>query len=92
MQWDEVRKAYPDQWLVIEAAQAHTQADRRLLDNIDVVEVCADGAAALQRYRKLHQAEPEREYYYVHTGRKELDIHERQWLGIRRGHAPVAPR
>jgi hypothetical protein len=92
MRWKEVREAYPDQWLVIEAVQAHSEGDRRVLDKIAVVEVCADGSAALQRYRKLHQAHPEREYYYVHTGRVELEIHERQWLGIRRGYAPVAPR
>lgn len=92
MRWMEVRKAYPDQWLVIEAVQAHSEDDRRILDKIAVVEACADGAAALQSYRKLHQAYPEREYYYVHTSRAELDIRERQWLGIRRGHAPVASR
>lgn len=90
MRWTEVRKAYPEQWLVIEAVQAHSEADRRVLDKIAVVETCPDGAAALQSYRKLHQAFPEREYYYVHTSRAELDIRERQWLGIRRGHAPVA--
>jgi hypothetical protein len=92
MLWVEVRKAYPNQWLVIEAVEAHSAADHRLLDKIAVVEVCADGTAALQSYRKLHQTHPEREYYYVHTLREELDIRERQWLGIRRGYAPVAPR
>jgi hypothetical protein len=92
MLWVEVRKTYPNQWLVIEAVEAHSETDRRLLDKIAVVEVCADGAAALQSYRNLHQAHPEREYYYVHTRRAELDIRERQWLGIRRGYAPVAPK
>jgi len=92
MRWTEVRKAYPDQWLVIEALKAHSKAERRVLDKIAVVEVCADGTAALQSYRKLHQSFPEREYYFVHTRRAELDIRERQWLGIRRGYAPAAPR
>ena len=91
MRWKEVRQAYPTQWLVVEALEAHSESDRRVLDQIAVVEVCADGAAAMQRYRKLHQTFAEREYYFVHTGRAELDIRERQWLGIRRGHAPVAP-
>ena len=91
MHWIDVREAHPNQWLVIEAVQAHSEEDRRMLDTIAVVEVCADGSAALQNYRKLHHAHPEREYYYVNTSREELDIRERQWLGIRRGHAPVAP-
>jgi hypothetical protein len=92
MRWAEVRKAYPDQWLVIEALESHSEAERRELDKIAVVEVCSNGTSAMQSYRKLHQAYPEREYYFVQTRRAELDIRERQWLGIRRGHAPVAPR
>jgi len=91
MRWKEVQEAYPDQWLVIEALQAHSEADHRILDKIAVVEVCSDGSAALQSYRRLHQTYPDREYYYVHTSRAELEIQERQWLGIRRGHAPVSP-
>jgi hypothetical protein len=88
MRWIDVRNSYPNQWLVIEALQAHSDENQqRLLDKIAVVETCADGNAALQSYRKLHQQYPEREYYYVHTSREILDIRERQWLGIRRGHA-----
>jgi hypothetical protein len=92
MRWEEVRKAYPNQWLIIEALEAHSEADRRLLDKIAVVETCTDGKTALQRYRALRIAHPDREYYYLHTSRKELDIHERQWLGIRRGHASIPAR
>lgn len=92
MRWEKVREAYPNQWLIIEAVQAHSEADHRVLDEIAVVETCTDGAQAMQRYRKLHQMYPEREYYFIHTSRVELDIRERQWLGIRRGHAAVASR
>jgi len=34
MRWPDVRTAYPDQWLVIEALQAHTEDNRRILDQI----------------------------------------------------------
>ena len=88
MHWTDIRKTYPNQWLVIEALQAHSDKEhRRLLDTIAVMEVCLDGDAAMKRYRKFHQEHPEREYYFVHTSREQLDILERQWLGIRRGHA-----
>jgi len=84
MQWSEARKAYPDQWLIIEAIQAHTTPDgRRILDKIAIIERCKDGQAAMDSYRRLHQQYPTREFYFVHTSREELDIHERQWLGIR---------
>jgi len=78
MVWSEVRKAYPDQWLVIEALEAHTEGSQRLLDRIAVIETCPDGASAMQRYQRLHRNYPLREFYYVHTSRENLDIRERQ--------------
>ena len=91
MQWPEIRQAYPNEWLIIEALQAHTAPDhRRLLDEIAIVERCANGNNAMTSYRRLHQQHPTREFYFVHTNRQELDIREQQWLGIRRSHAAVA--
>ena len=87
MQWSEVRLAHPDRWLIVEALEAHSAGDRRQLDRLAVVEECPDGAVAFQRYQDLHRLFPERELYFVHTARETLDIIERQWLGIRLGHA-----
>lgn len=89
MQWYEVREAYPNQWLIIEALQTHTSDNRRLLDKIAIIERCTDGNAAMQSYRRLHQQYPTREFYFVHTIREELNIRERQWLGIRRSNAVI---
>ncbi len=86
MIWQEVRKLYPVQWLVIEALEAHTTSDnQRQLDRIAVIETCSDGQAAMQVYRRLHQQFPLREFYFVHTSREKLNIQERRWVGIRRG-------
>ena len=92
MQWPEIRNAYPDQWLVIEALEAHTTPDQqRILDRLAVVDRCPDGAAAFQAYRSLHQQYPQREFYSVHTSNEELMIEERPWLGIRRAYETFAP-
>lgn len=92
MQWPEIRKTYPDQWLVIEALEAHTTADRhRVLDRLAVVDRCLDGATAFQPYRRLHHQYPQREFYSVHTSKEELVIEDRRWIGIRRGHATTVP-
>jgi hypothetical protein len=40
VRWQEVRAAHPDQWLVIEALEAHSENDRRILDRIAVIDVC----------------------------------------------------
>lgn len=91
MRWPEIRKAYPNQWLIVEALEAHTTPDsRRHLDKLAVIECCLDGSAAMQGYRRLHKQFSGREFYFVHTSRKELDIREQQWLGIRSGNAAIA--
>ena len=91
MKWSDVRFAYPDQWLVVEALAAHTTADSyRVPDNMAVLVSCADGQAAMQRYRALHLAYSGREFYYVHTSRESLRLREGQWLGVRRSDEAVA--
>ncbi len=88
MQWSDICKTYSNQWLVIEALQAHTTSDnQRHLEKIAVIERCNDGSAAMKSYRSLHQQYPTREFYFVHTSREELDIRERRWVGIRGNHA-----
>jgi hypothetical protein len=90
MRWTDVRQAYPEQWLIVEALEAHTEKQHRLLDQIAVVESCPDGSSAMRRYRELHRQYPQGELYFVHTAREALEILERQWLGIRRNDATRA--
>ena len=78
MPWSEIRNAHPDQWLIIEALEAYTTPDhQRHLTHMTAIERCADGRDAFQRYRRLHQQYPLREFYFVHTSRESLDIRER---------------
>ena len=91
MNWSDIRATYPEQWLIVEALEAHTTEDsQRLFDRLAVIETCVDGKTAMQRYRELHQEHPQREFYFIHTSRKELIIHERHWLGIRRSNAVIS--
>lgn len=83
MTWSEIRRTYPNMWLVIEALEAHSDAQQRMLDRIAVIERCEDGSNAFQCYQRLYLEHPWRELYYVHTGREALDIGERRWVGIR---------
>jgi hypothetical protein len=63
MRWAEIREQYPNQWLIVDALEAHTEGDRRKLDQMTVVEVCPDGATALSHYQELHRQHPQREFY-----------------------------
>jgi hypothetical protein len=83
MDWENVQKLYPDQWLVIEALQAFSVGQLRHIEQLAVLAVCVDGSQALQSYRDLHHQYPQRELYFIHTSRVNLDIEEHHWAGIR---------
>jgi hypothetical protein len=83
MQWSEIRRHYPEEWLLIEAIEARSEAGQRILDEIAVVASFPDSIAAMKRYAHLHHEAPQRELYVCHTERERLEIRERRWLGIR---------
>jgi hypothetical protein len=83
MQWQEIRSHYPQQWLLIEAVQAHTEARKRIFEQLAVINAFPNSEAALKSYLQLHRQAPDRELYVFHTSRETLDVIERKWLGIR---------
>ena len=83
MNWSDARQQHPNQWLLVEAIGAHTESNRRILDELAIVQTFPDSASALQRYQALHQTAPEREFYVVHSSREVIEIKERPWVGIR---------
>ncbi len=84
MKWDEIKEMFPNQWLVIEALDAHTTADSvRRVEEVSIVGEFSDGETAMAEYRRFHKKNPLREFYFVHTSRDDLDIPERKWIGIR---------
>jgi hypothetical protein len=83
MQWSEIRRTYPRQWLLVEALSAHSVAGKRVVEDLAVVGLYQDGRAAMTGYKELRRWEPGRELYVVHTDRETLDIRELHWFGIR---------
>ena len=83
MKWKEIRSHYPHLWVLIEAIKAHSEGDKRILEEVSVVGTYPDSVTAMKSYTRLHEEAPERELYVFHTDREELDITERHWLGIR---------
>ncbi len=84
MKWKEVREHFPREWLLVEATEAHSKDNHRILDELAVIETFPDGGSAMDGYVELHEKAPRRELYVLHTDREELDIEELRWLGIRR--------
>ena len=84
MQWAEVKQHFPSQWILIEAINATSQDNKRIVDQISVVDTFReDSKEALKKYIQLHRLNKERELYVVHTSRDILDIDEKIWTGIR---------
>ncbi len=83
MQWNDIRRHYPNQWLLLEALQAHTEGNQRILEQLAIVAAYSDSQSALDGYAQLHREAPTRELYVFHTSREHLDVVERRWLGIR---------
>lgn len=83
MSWHEVRKHYPNRWILVEALKTHDENSKHIIDDLAVINAFSDSATAMDEYSKLHSQEPDRELYVLHTSRKILDIDQRKWLGIR---------
>jgi hypothetical protein len=84
MNWSEIRQTFPEQWIVVEALNAHTDSlGNRVINDFSVIEQCSDGTVAFNKYRELHKNNKSKEYYYLHTSREKLVIEERLWVGIR---------
>ena len=84
MQWQEIRKRYPHTWLVVEALSAHSVADKRILDQLAVLNSFEDSTTAFHYYSALHRESRSRELYVLHTDRAELEIQESRWMGLTR--------
>lgn len=84
MNWEDVRRAFPKQWVLIEADKAYTdQNSVRILDEITPLEKFTDSPDAMKAYQKIHRHNPYRELYVLHTSREKPDIIEKQWVGVR---------
>ena len=84
MKWEDVKKTYINQWVLIEAVEAHSENEERILDDISVIDVTgSDSKKALERYKELHRENNDRELYVVHTSREKLDIKEKALIRIR---------
>jgi hypothetical protein len=83
MVWAEVRAAFPDQWLLLEAIEAHSVPGRRVIEQIAVLEKIEDDRAIFRRYREVRKKLPGREIFFFHTKNEEILIEEHLQLSPR---------
>lgn len=89
MRWEEIRRQYPQQWLLLEAIAARSENNQRILDQLAVIGKYADSPSAMRGYIELHHRNAHRELYVLHTSRKTIAIAERHWPGVRLASHPL---
>ncbi len=83
MRWQEIRQNYPAQWLLVEALEAHSVPGQRIVEQLSVIDTFTDSPSAMKLYQEMHHRSPDRELYVVDSSREQLEIRERQWIGVR---------
>ena len=83
MQWTKVRECFPKTWVLIEAIAAHDENDKRILDEIAVVDRFDESGTAWKAYSQLKTRYPQRELLIAHTMNEILDITIQHWAGFR---------
>ncbi|RWR07767.1 hypothetical protein [Siminovitchia fortis] len=75
MKWEDVRQAFPKQWVLIEVAQAYTNDEsERILEEITPLKKFSNSPEAIRVYQELHRENPTRELYILHTSRENPNI------------------
>lgn len=82
MRWQEVQKRFPNEWVVLEVINAHSDDGYRYIEEVVVVDKFENSLEAMDSYEKLRKDQPQREYCFFHTSRENLVARER-YMGIR---------
>jgi len=83
MNWIDVRKSYPNKWVVLEGLDTRTQGNQKFYDNISVIDSFDDGNLALKACSSFHKEYPKRDFHFIHTSHERLEIPLKHWLGVR---------
>ena len=76
MKWNQIREAFPNRWVVVEAVDASTSKEgKRKIGDLLLVEAYGDDwETAWEGYKQSKRGNRQGEYYALHTDRVELDI------------------
>jgi hypothetical protein len=58
MRWQQARDQFPSQWLLVEAIKAHTEGNKRVVEDLAVVNSFPDSRSALRCYVDFHEQTP----------------------------------
>jgi len=83
MNWEQIRARFPNCWILLDVVEAHSDGNKRIPDELNVLAEFSDSTAAMKRYQLEHRQKPLRELLVLHTSRETIEVEERRWVGIR---------
>lgn len=83
MKWQNVRKQFPDRWVLVEALEAESVENKREIKEMAVISDFENPKDAWAVYRKIHLEDRMRELYILHTCKDEVEVIEEKFVGLR---------
>ena len=83
MKWYEIRKQYPDQFVLVEALKAYSRDNKRYIEDMTVVACYDDTKKAWEDYKKFRHESSTREFYIFHTSKEKIEVLEQSFIGVR---------
>ena len=83
MLWNEVRKTYPNKWIVFDSLKQHEEDNKLIVEDLAIIEVFDDINDAFKFYRTLHRENKSRELSLGDTRKENLE-YEIKRIGLMR--------
>ena len=83
MKWSELRKQYPNQFVLVEAISACSQNGKRIIKEMAVIDRYNSVSDAWNGYKQQHKTFSEKELYIFHTSKEQIEVEEQYFIGIR---------
>ncbi|MDF2885374.1 MAG: hypothetical protein K0R54_5947 [Clostridiaceae bacterium] len=74
MLWSEVRKTYPDKWIVFDSLKQHEEDNKLIVEELAIVEVFSDLNIAYKYYSNLHKQDKARKLNIGDTRKENLEF------------------
>lgn len=78
MKWEEVRKLYPETYVLLQVLKSHVDGDKKYIDDVAIIRAIDDSKEAT---RELVSAKPGTLVY--HTSKEKIEILIRKRVGFR---------
>ena len=78
MKWEEIRQAYPHQWLKLNILEQHVEGDKKIIDDMEVINIIGSNSEAGKELGKCRENEA-----VYHTSNEKIYYRIKNIFGFR---------